>query len=99
MPAGADLAMPLPSPTMLGPAATFTNCLAVDGSGIYWVDGGLTNRHDAGPMGAVQALPLGGGSVTTLATNADVPGCATVAGGHVFYSSAGTIYAVATTGG
>jgi hypothetical protein len=54
--------------------------LKVDGTNVYWIDGG---------DGAIDTVPIGGGSVTPLATGLGSPAALQVASGMVFWTEAG----------
>jgi hypothetical protein len=87
--AAADL--PLPLDTVLAPAQTTTRCLAVDAGAVYWVD-------DGGGTARVMKVALTGGNAAVLASGGDVPGCAVVDGGNVFYTDGDTLRAVPASG-
>jgi hypothetical protein len=69
--------------------------VAVDGTGVYWVDTGTT--------GTVMAAPLDGGAAFALASGQNSPNGTVVAGGNVYWvtssGSTGAIMTVPTAGG
>jgi hypothetical protein len=83
-----------------------TSTMAVDSNNVYWVNLGQlgSDNFPALNSGSVVKTPIGGGSVTTLATAQSVAFSILVTGGHVIWtdyglSGPGTIMSVPTTGG
>ena len=79
--AGVPLDMHIPSPTTLAPAQTLTNCLATDGSFVYWSDG----------TPAVMKVAVAGGTATQVVAGGDKNACVAVDGSGVYYFDADKI--------
>jgi hypothetical protein len=87
--AAVPLDMHIASPTALGPAQTLTNCLAVDGSFVYWSDG----------TPAVMKVPIAGGTPAVVIAGGDKNGCVAVDGSGVYYFEADKLMKAALSGG
>jgi hypothetical protein len=75
------------SPVVLATAQSPT-CIAIDSTAVYWANGGTPSNSYTD--GSVLKVPLGGGSVTTLAASQNSPGGIAVGATAVFWT-AGTI--------
>jgi hypothetical protein len=88
---GPDLLPVLTPPTMLGPASTLTECLAVDGNGLYWAD--------AGPPRQILKLALAGGAPVSLATGGDDHSCVVIDSLNAYWVEADRIMKAPLAGG
>jgi hypothetical protein len=84
----------LPTATMLAAAQTFTSCLAVDSTSLYYTQPSAASGGDLGATSDVMQLPLAGGQPTRLASGADSPGCVLVDGNNAYFTGGDTLYAV-----
>jgi hypothetical protein len=82
------------SPTVLAPGMRPAG-LALDSTSVYWANDSSFSGGDA----AVLRMPLGGGSITTLASGLSRATAVAVAGGHAYWSSPTGVSRVPSSGG
>ncbi len=87
--AAVPLDMSVTAPTTLGAAQTLTNCLATDGTFVYWSDG----------TPEIMRVPIKGGAPTQVIAGGDKNTCVAVDGNGVYYADAGKIMMAAPAGG
>jgi len=87
--AAVPLDMHIAAPTTLGTAQTLTNCLAVDGSFVYWSDG----------TPAIMKIPVAGGMPAVVVAGGDKNTCVAVDGSGVYYFEADKLMKVPLGGG
>jgi hypothetical protein len=75
-------------PIATSPAFVGLRDLVTDGGSLYWAD-----------AGGLRKVPLGGGAVTTLATDAKAGLSVAYSTGRIYYTSGNTIRSVPRTGG
>jgi hypothetical protein len=65
--------------------------IAVDSSNVYWTNLGPLGGDNLPALnaGSVRMTPIGGGTVTTIASGQSVPVCIIVSGGRIFWSEYG----------
>ena len=94
------------TPTMLASSLAGPSTLALDSTTVYWVDLGPlgTDNFPALNSGSVLKVPIGGGTVTTIASAQSVPFSIIVANGTVYWteyglSAPGLVVSAPTAGG
>ncbi|HEY1585472.1 MAG TPA: hypothetical protein VGH63_07260 [Polyangia bacterium] len=87
--AAVPLDMSIAAPTTLGAVQTLTNCLAADGSFVYWSDG----------TPAVMKVPVKGGTPIQVVAGGDKNTCVAVDGNGIYYVDADQIMMAPLSGG
>jgi hypothetical protein len=93
-----DLAMP-PMAAVLTETTTLTNCIALDGANVYWIESSDTNIPDAGALGRLMKVSKLSGTPSLLADAVDSPGCAVADEENVYVTRGGDILKVPLSGG
>jgi hypothetical protein len=93
-----DLAMP-PMAAVLTDTVTLTNCIALDGTSVYWIESSDTVIPDAGALGRLMKVSKLGGTPSLLADAVDTPGCAVADEENVYVTRGGDILKVPLAGG
>jgi hypothetical protein len=86
---GAPADMHIAGPTTLATTQTLTNCLATDGSFVYW--------SDSTP--AIMKVAVAGGAATQVAAGGDKNGCVAADGSGVYYVDVDKIMMAPSSGG
>jgi hypothetical protein len=86
---GAPADLHVAGPTTLTATQTLTNCLATDGSFVYW--------SDSTP--AIMKVPIAGGAASVVAPGGDKNGCVAADGSGVYFVDGDKIMKAASTGG
>ncbi|MGZ3426335.1 MAG: hypothetical protein ACXVCV_06780 [Polyangia bacterium] len=86
---GASADLHVAGPTTLATTQTLTNCLATDGTFVFW--------SDATP--AIMKVPIAGGAASQVVAGGDKSGCVAADANGVYFVDADKIMKAAATGG